>query len=661
MDQATPSVSRDPFGTTLPPDVLGAAVDQLNDIVMVCETDPMDEPGPRILFVNPAFEKFTGYTAAEVLGRSPRFLIGPDTDKEEIARIEKMQAARLPWRSELLNYRKDGSFFWFEIEANTTRSPSTGIEFFVFIQRDITARKKAEAEQREQARAVATLFTNLPGMAFRSLNDPAWTMEFVSAGCRELTGYEPEALVGNRLTAFEAIIEPEDRKPVREIITAAVGRGDPFELTYRIRTKEGVQKWVWERGRSVPSPNGAVRVLEGFITDITERKLLESQVLQNQRLESVGTLAGGIAHDLNNVFAPIMMAGDLLSDKIEEKDASQLLDVIAASAKRGAELVRQILLFARGMEGPRVSVDTWSLFNELKTFLDSTLPKSIRVNFEIAPNLAPISGDPIQLHQMLLNLSVNARDAMPAGGRLSVTASAASVSASAPRPHPDAVPGAFIRIDISDTGTGIPDILKGQIFDPFFTTKGVGRGSGLGLSTARSIVKAHCGFITFTSTEGVGTTFSIFLPTAEAGLSRPVRGEAKPPSGPLPRGAGENILVVDDEESVRLIMRSTLEAFGFRAVVASDGAEAVTLFRSAPALFDLAVVDMQMPGLDGGKTIVAIRHMRPDLPIVGASGLATNQNREEAAASGVLHFLDKPFSVETLIRTVHSALAKKAP
>jgi len=660
MDQATPSVSRDPFGTTLPPDVLGAAVDQLNDIVMVCETDPFDEPGPRILFVNPAFEKFTGYTAAEVLGRSPRFLIGPGTSREEIARIEKMQAARRPWRSELLNYRKDGSSFWFEIEANTTRSPSTGLEFFVFIQRDITARKKAEDEQREQARAVATLFTNLPGMAFRSLNDGSWTMEFVSAGCRELTGYEPEALVGNRLTTFEAIIEAEDRKPVREIITAAVGRGDPFELSYRIRTKEGTQKWVWERGRSVPSPNGAAR-LEGFITDITERKLLESQVLQNQRLESVGTLAGGIAHDLNNVFAPIMMAGDLLSDRIEEKDASQLLDVIAASAKRGAELVRQILLFARGMEGPRVSVDTWSLVNELKTFLDSTLPKSIRVNFEIAPNLAPISGDPIQLHQMLLNLSVNARDAMPAGGRLSVTASAASVSASAPRPHPDAVPGAFIRIDISDTGTGIPDILKGQIFDPFFTTKGVGRGSGLGLSTARSIVKAHCGFITFTSTEGVGTTFSIFLPTAEAGLARPVRGEAKAPAGPLPRGEGENILVVDDEESVRLIMRSTLEAFGFRAVVASDGAEAVTLFRSAPALFDLAVVDMQMPGLDGGKTILAIRHMRPDLPIVGASGLATNQNREEAAANGVLHFLDKPFSVETLIRTVHSALAKKAP
>jgi PAS domain S-box-containing protein len=486
-------------------------------------------------------------------------------------------------------------------------------------------------------------------------------MEFVSAGCRDLTGYEPEALIGNRLTSFEEIIERDDRKAVRDIISRAVERGEAFEITYRIRTREGGIKWVWERGRAVPGPDGPVKSLEGFITDITERKLLESQLLQNQRLESIGTLAGGIAHDLNNVFAPIMMAGDLLVDKIPDKDSSQLLEVISASARRGAELVRQILLFARGMEGPRIAVHPSALFADIKTFLDSTLPKSIRVNFEIAQGVSAVSGDPVQLHQMLLNFAVNARDAMPSGGRLAISATPTSVSASAPRPHPDAVPGPFVRIDISDTGCGIPDILKGQIFDPFFTTKGVGRGSGLGLSTARSIVKAHCGFITFVSTEGIGTTFSIFIPTADVALPPAVVGKiAKPVTTPLPRGKGESILVVDDEESVRLIMRSTLESFGFRAVCAADGAEAVGLFRSAPALFDMAVVDMQMPGLDGGKTIVALRHMRPDLPIVGASGLATSQNREQAAANGVRHFLDKPFSVETLIRTVHAALSRAA-
>ncbi len=661
MGQATRSVSQNPFGTCLPPDVLGAAVDGFNDMVMVTETDPIEEPGLRVLFVNPAFERMTGYKVDEVLGRSPRFMQGPETSASETLRIEESLRARKPVRAELLNYKKDGSSFWVEIEASTTTSKSTGTEYFVFIERDITERKRREAAQREQDRAIATLFSNLPGMAYRCLNDGFWTMEFVSGGCRDLTGYDPDALIGNRQTSFEAIIEPEDRKAVREIVSRAVERGEAFELTYRIRTHEGGVKWVWERGRAVPGPDGPVRSLEGFITDITERKLLESQLLQNQRLESIGTLAGGIAHDLNNVFAPIMMAGDLLADKIPDKDSAQLLEVVAASARRGAELVRQILLFARGMEGPRIAVHPSALFADIKTFLDSTLPKSIRVNFEIAQGVPAISGDPVQLHQMLLNFSVNASDAMPGGGRLAISATPVSVSASAPRPHPDAVPGAFVRIDISDTGCGIPDILKGQIFDPFFTTKGVGRGSGLGLSTARSIVKAHCGFITFVSAEGKGTTFSIFLPTADSSLPAAARGvTAKPFSTPLPRGKGENILVVDDEESVRLIMRSTLESFGFRAVCAADGAEAVGLFRSAPALFAMAVVDMQMPGLDGGKTIVALRHMRPDLPIVGASGLATSQNREQAAAHGVRHFLDKPFSVETLIRTVHAALSRSA-
>jgi CheY-like chemotaxis protein len=236
------------------------------------------------------------------------------------------------------------------------------------------------------------------------------------------------------------------------------------------------------------------------------------------------------------------------------------------------------------------------------------------------------------------------------------------VSPSAPRPHPDAVPGEFIRIDVTDTGCGIPDVLKCQIFDPFFTTKGVGRGSGLGLSTARAIVKAHCGFITFVSAEGAGTTFSIYLPSADAGLPRHVPdAPGKPASGALPRGRGEHVLVVDDEESVRLIMRSTLESFGFRVSTAADGTEAIALVQNSFELFDLAVVDMQMPGLDGGRTLVSLRHLRPDLPLVGASGLATAENREEAAANGVRHFLDKPFSVETLIRTVHAAMARAAP
>jgi signal transduction histidine kinase len=290
---------------------------------------------------------------------------------------------------------------------------------------------------------------------------------------------------------------------VREIVSRAVERGEAFELTYRIRTRAGTVKWVWERGRAVPGPDGTVRSLEGFITDITERKLLESQVLQNQRLESIGTLAGGIAHDLNNVFAPIMMAGDLLADKEPDADSSQLLNVIAASARRGAELVRQILLFARGMEGPRVAVNPNSLFARSRPSSTARFRSPSGSTIHVAPGCAgdlrrPRAAPPGAPQPFRERARRDARRRPPRDHGLEC----ARYRRRPRGPTPTPCPARFVRIDVSDTGCGIPDILKGQIFDPFFTTKGVGRGSGLGLSTARAIVKAHCGFITFVSTEG---------------------------------------------------------------------------------------------------------------------------------------------------------------
>jgi PAS domain S-box-containing protein len=655
MGEAARSVSQNPFGSVLPPEVASAAVDRIDSIVIVTETEPFDEPGLRILYVNPAFERITGYTADEALGRSPRFLGSPENPKAEIQRIEAALRGRKPVTAELINIRKDGRPFWVEFEASTFKSPTTDAEFFVFIERDITLRKDAEAALRESERSIATLISNLPGMAYRCRDDCTWTLEFVSDGCLALTGYQPAELIGNLAASYESIIHPDDRKMVRET-DAGSRRGDgAFELTYRIRTRDGAVKWVLERGRFIPGTNAGTSFFEGFITDVTERKLLEAQAFQGQRLESIGTLAGGIAHDLNNVFAPIMMAGDLLRDHVDG-DGSQLLELVSSSAKRGAELVRQILMFARGMEGPRVAVCPRKLLDEVRPFIESTFPKSIRLGFHVAPDTPSISGDPAQLRQVLISLCVNARDAMPAGGSLCLSVATATVPPSSPRPHPDAVPGEFARIDVADTGTGIPDVLKGRIFDPFFTTKGVGSGSGLGLSTARSIVKAHRGFITLVSAEGKGTTFSVFLPTVDSGVAQPPRGSS--PAAPTQprRGAGEHVLVVDDDESVRIIMCSSLESFGFRVTAASDGAGALALASSDR--FDLALVDMQMPGLDGTKTVAGLRRLQPGLPIIGASGYATSQVREDAAANGITHFLDKPFSVETLVNTVHDAMAK---
>ncbi len=663
MLEASHSISRDPFGKVLPMDIVAAAVGRLNDIVMVTDATTSDSSEARVLYVNPAFERITGYKAEEILGRSVTFLRGPETSASEVLRIDALLAARRPVRSELLNYRKDGSKFWIEIEVNVVESGVTGQDYFVCIERDITERKLAEMALREHERSMATLFSNLPGMAYRCRNDGSRTTFFASAGSHELTGYLPSEFMGGAQPCYGDLIHPDDKQAVVDLIARHVARGEPYEVSYRIRTRGGNEKWVLDRGRAVPSGNASAVQLEGFISDVTERKLLESQVLHSQRLESIGTLAGGIAHDLNNIFAPIMMAGDLLADRMPDADSTQLIDAVAVSARRGAELVRQILLFARGLEGPRVSVGTAELFEELSSFLDSTFPKSIRVVRSVQPGLPAIAGDPTQLHQVLLNLCVNARDAMPEGGTLTISASLVSISPSSPRPHPDAVPGDFICIAITDTGCGIPSVIRNQIFDPFFTTKGVGRGTGLGLSTARSIVKSHMGFLTFDSIEGKGATFYVHLPAASS-----VDGVPELPGAvsgsvalPLPTGHGQHVLVVDDEESVRVIMRSTLETFGYRVSTALDGTEGIALAANPAIPIDLAVVDMQMPGLDGLKTLQAIRGLRPALPIVGASGLFTREQREQGAQSGVRLFLEKPFSVENLIRTVHAAISQAAP
>lgn len=524
MGLAKTTGSNPPFGIVLPPDVASDVVDKCNDIVMVAEAAPLEGGGIRILYVNPAFVRITGYTAEEVLGRSPRFLGGPETSLDEIARIEAAQRERRPVRAELLNYRKDGTTFWVEMEVSFMTSATTGAEMFLFIERDIT-----------------------------------------------------------------------------------------------------------------------------------EHKRLVKQVIQSQRLESIGTLAGGIAHDLNNILAPIMMAGDLLGDKVTDEEGAQLLKLVQGNSRRGAELVRQILMFARGLEGQRIAIQPQALLRDVFTFLEKALPKSIRLTMQIDPGARAILGDPAQLHQLLLNFCVNARDAMPAGGQLAITVSPFSVSPSGPRPHPEALPGDYTRIDVADEGTGIPDSLKGQIFDPFFTTKGSSRGSGLGLSTARSIAKSHAGFITFVSKEGSGSTFSTFLPAADL-ESQAAPGSNRAMTSLPKRGQGEHILVVDDEDSVRQIVAASLQHHGFQTTVVALGTDAVSAIAHQPGQFKVALIDTQMPGMDGPDTASAIHYMDPSIAMVGLSGTSTKENHTRMSAAGVRHFLDKPFTVDTLVATVHMAL-----
>ena len=374
---------------------------------------------------------------------------------------------------------------------------------------------------------------------------------------------------------------------------------------YRFLLKDGRYANVQDRGYVVRNAAGRGIRMVGGMTDLTERKKLEAQYLRAQRMESIGTLAGGVAHDLNNVLSPIMMAIDLLKlDASGNPKRLQLLDTIRASARRGADLVRQVLSFARGLEGERIAVDLHHLVDDLRGIITETFPRKITIETEIPSNLWPIIGDATQIHQVLLNLAVNARDAMPEGGTLTFAADNLEVDAQYAGTGQEVRPGPYVMIAVTDTGTGMPPEVRDRIFEPFFTTKEIGKGTGLGLSTVHAITKSHGGFLTVDSEMGHGTTFKVFLP-ADRELAR-IAAENAPVD--VPRGRGELVLVVDDEESIRSITQQTLEAFGYRVLTASDGAEAVAVFAQHTGETALVLIDMAMPVLDGPTAIHALLH-----------------------------------------------------
>ena len=391
--------------------------------------------------------------------------------------------------------------------------------------------------------------------------------------------------------------------------------------------------------------------------DITERKSLEERLLRMQRMESVGTLAGGIAHDLNNVLAPILMAIEIIEQKITDDSGRKMLCILKDSAQHGADLVRQVLGFSRGLEGQRITVNLVHIFNEIQKIVRDTFPKNIYFRFVSGHDLWTVTGDPTQLHQVFTNLCVNARDAMPFGGDLTVTIENVELDAVYARMHPDSVPGNYVMVKVNDTGTGIPPEIKERIFEPFFTTKEIGKGTGLGLSTSAAIMKSHGGFINLYSEVGRGTSFSVYLPSEKT--LEPAETAAVKKTQP-PRGNGELVLVVDDEQSIRSIAQITLEQFGYRVLLAANGADAVALYAENRDEIDIVVSDIGMPVLDGAGMLAVLRAMNPKLKAIGSSGFASKGGFATATAAGFRYFITKPYTAETILKLIELALHEKA-
>ena len=385
---------------------------------------------------------------------------------------------------------------------------------------------------------------------------------------------------------------------------------------------------------------------------------LEAQQQRTQRLESVGTLAGGIAHDLNNTLAPIVMAVGLLERLPLDERAARHLKTIEKSAARGAAMVKQVLSFARGLEGEKVAMTVRHLINEVAKMLDATLLKDIRVEVMAPRELPSVLADPAQLHQVMLSLCVNAVQAMAGHGLLRIVAGEVTLEQAAALGIAGGRAGHFICISVTDTGPGIIPGVLDRIFEPFFTTKPAGQGTGLGLSTSLGIVRAHGGFIGVESIVGRGSMFRVYLPVV-AESAQPVAPET---SVPPPEGRGELVLVVEDEDDVRELVHETLEQFHFRVITARDGAEGIALFSRENEDIAVVLTDIKMPVLDGIAMTLAIRRLRPDVRVVAMSGVdASLADAERLGHDSVTRVMQKPFEIATLVRTVREAIDAPRP
>jgi PAS domain S-box-containing protein len=522
---------------------------------------------------------------------------------------------------------------------------------------DISQRKAGEAALRAEEERLrrAILEAPIPVM----ICDQSGRILQISRGWIRYSGYSQEA-APNFTRWLELVLELSEEQAGRRLTELLSMGAATLPQTWDIRSRDsGVRNWEVQITPLEPTQSSQ-RLFLMMAVDMTDRRQAEVQLLRSQRMESVGRLASGIAHDLNNVLSPILMALPMLRDAVDDPQIKGLADAAERSARRGAGIIRQVLTFGRGLEGQRGPVQLQRLVKEMGQIISETFPKTIRLETHIDAGVSPILGDVTQLHQVLMNLCINARDAMPKGGTLTLRLEKLELRTVRAGVIGRLDPGCYARLTVRDTGVGIAPENLDRIFDPFFTTKDITQGTGLGLSTVLGIVKAHDGIINLNSEPGKGASFEVLLPVVPEAMAElaPV-GDHAPGTG---RGAGEVILIVDDEEGVCKIARQILEQNGYSVICAADGQEALDLLERNASAIRLAVIDLLMPRMDGLALAVALRRILPRIPLVLSSGVGENANETQEAELREVGFdrrLAKPYSAEVLLSTVSQLLSQR--
>ncbi|HAV62212.1 MAG TPA: hypothetical protein DCY13_07580 [Verrucomicrobiales bacterium] len=587
------------------------------------------------VYASPNHERLLGHAPADIVGSNVLDLVHPD-DRPRLAREFDQDVATTSFRCR----HRDGHWRWLEAAGRRFRT-SDGSIHVVVVSRDITERRAAEKLIAEQARLLELASD---AIVVCDLED---RVRYWNSGAGQIFGWSAKEAAGRILAD---LIKPV-AAPYAEA-RAALSRTGRWNGELRLRHQNGSDVFVSLRLTRVESADDGPPTVLAIGTDVTEKHHLESQLHRAQRLEGVGLLASGIAHDLNNVLAPILMAAPLLQSETLDPENRELLTTITTSAQRGADMVKQILGFTRGSEAGRSVLDPRLLLNEIIRLTRETFPRAIRVQAQLPAGLWPVNGDPTQLHQVFLNLCINARDAMPEGGQLVVRAENVSLAPDFQINGSVRQLASFVKFSITDTGEGIPEEIRERIFEPFFTTKQPGKGTGLGLASVRNIINGHGGFLRVESSVGMGTTFEIFLPCAATMEPVPGEGQGKEKQ----RGSGELILVVDDEVQIREVSRRILELNGYRVETAGDGVEAITAFSRNRDSVQVLITDTDMPRMDGKALIRVLLRMRPNLRIIASGGQLTQSDREAFRKLSVHEFLDKPYLPERLLSAAHHVI-----
>ena len=598
------------------------------------------------VYVNNRLCEITGITREEAYSEGWHDGLHPDDRDHVVSKWREAVSAGKEFKEEYRFVRKDGVTVWVIADARPVRGASGEMSGLIGTLTDITERKQSEEKIRFQASLLdqvrnTVIATNLEGMII-----------YWNKFAEELIYWKESEVLGRNIREISLPnLDDEDAGDImRQLQTTGHWEGELIT-----KRKDGTTFPTHVVSTEIKDDGGEIIGYVGVGTDITEKKSLEARLLRTQRLESIGMLAGGIAHDLNNILQPIMMSIGLLKSEKSEAETERILGVIDANARRGADLIRQVLSFARGIHSEKQTLIMKYLLDDIVSIIHETFPKNVEVSFNASPNLWNISGNYTQMHQVTLNICLNARDAMPEGGRLSLTAENVRRKVGPNKRMHGLPPGNYILVKIEDTGFGMEPEIIDKIFDPFFTTKEPDKGTGLGLATAYGIVNEHGGAIHVESEAGKGSTFYIYLPAIQFDEEEAEEAGIEQDSA---NGKGETVLVVDDEKAILDITSSVLEEFGYGVLTAEDGEKALEIVAAGKEHIDAAIVDMMMPVMNGTEVVKALKEKLPDLKIISVSGYQKEHELIGVEDNLIDAFLPKPFSAETLLRTLSGVMGR---